>query len=152
LKRPAQYFRAGVGAVIRDRRRRVLVCKRRDVRAAWQFPQGGLELGEKPIDAVFREIQEEVGFKRSSLRLLARYPEWLVYELPRRARSPKTGLGQAQYWFLFELKREFPPRPFNGKSEFVAAEWVSFDEAVTRIVSFKRPVYRKLQEYFGDVA
>src|SRR5687768_11463783 len=99
MARPPEYFRAGVGAVIVGGDGRLFVFERRDVAGAWQFPQGGLERGERPVDAVYREIREETGIRRRALRLLARHPELLAYELPPRARSKKTGLGQVQYWF-----------------------------------------------------
>jgi 8-oxo-dGTP pyrophosphatase MutT (NUDIX family) len=91
---------------------RVLVGERRDYRGAWQFPQGGIEDGEEPQDAVLREIDEETGIARRDLKLVARHPAWLCYELPTRMRSAKTGLGQAQRWFLFRLKsRRFALMP-----------------------------------------
>jgi len=150
MRRPAQYFRAGVGGVITDRRGRVLVCERRDIPGSWQFPQGGLEKGETPIVAVFREIKEETGFAKSSLRLSRRYPDLLAYELPPQARSAKVGLGQVQYWFLFELKRDAMVGDFKSTTEFRAAEWVSFAKAIRGVVAFKRSVYRKLRICFED--
>jgi len=146
MKRPAKYFRAGTGAVLTDQQGRVLVFERRDVPGAWQFPQGGIEDKEDPIDTVLREIREETGISRKALTLLDRYPGLLVYELPRKAQSIKTGMGQVQYWFLFRVTIAEIPVP--RRSEFRAFDWVSFDTAVKRAVSFKRPVYRELQKYF----
>jgi len=74
MKRPAKYFRAGTGAVLTDQQGRVLVFERRDVPGAWQFPQGGIEDKEDPIDTVLREIREETGISRKALTLLDRYP------------------------------------------------------------------------------
>jgi len=36
--------------------------------------------GEKPLDAVFREIEEETGITRDALKLVAQYPDPLAYE------------------------------------------------------------------------
>lgn len=148
MKRASSYFRAGVGAVILGDARRVLVCERADITGAWQFPQGGLKKHESPVEAVYREVHEETGIPRRSLRFVDRYPDLLAYELPRGARSIKTGMGQVQYWFFFRLKEpgvviHLPPR-----SEFKAFAWISFNTAVARAVRFRRPLYRKLQEYF----
>ena len=30
----------------------------------WQFPQGGIDLGESPLNAAKRELYEEVGIKK----------------------------------------------------------------------------------------
>lgn len=148
MKSPKQYFRAGAGAVITDAGGHVLVFERHDIPGAWQFPQGGMNDGESPMEAVLRELREETGLSRTSVRLLSRYPELLTYELPPRARSPKTGLGQVQYWFFFRLVRARTITRFTATSEFTAFEWVTFPEAVARVVSFKKPVYRRLQKYF----
>ena len=149
MRRPAAYFRAGAGAVIANREGRVLVCERRDRPGAWQFPQGGIEKGETPVEAVLREIKEETGITRRSLRLRAHYPGLLVYELPPRARSEKTGLGQVQYWFLFSLESRDAQVTLPRHSAFSASKWVAFSKAVTGVVGFKRPVYRKLQAEFA---
>lgn len=148
MKLPANYFRAGVGAVIANSRGRVLVGERRDRPGAWQFPQGGIEDGETPEDAVLREIQEETGLVAADVKLLARYPGWLCYELPPRMRSPKTGLGQAQRWFLFRLKANRPMDLPGHHPEFHRFAWISFNSAVTRAVAFRRPIYRALRDRF----
>ncbi len=49
---PAQYFRAGVGAVIINDAGLVLALARTDIPDAWQLPQGGLEADEEPLQAV----------------------------------------------------------------------------------------------------
>jgi len=82
MKRPTRYFRAGAGAVLTDQHGRVLIFERRDIPGAWQFPQGGLENEENPIDAALREIWEETGISKTALALIDRYPGLLVYELP----------------------------------------------------------------------
>jgi len=148
MRRPAYYFRAGTGAVIANREGHVLVGERRDRPGAWQFPQGGIENGEEPIDAVLREIREETGISRRSLHLLAHYPDLLAYELPRRARSDKTGLGQVQYWFLFSFQSRDTQVRLPRHSAFTAAAWISFNKAVAGVVGFKQPMYRKLHTEF----
>jgi putative (di)nucleoside polyphosphate hydrolase len=150
MKRPTRYFRAGAGAVLTDQHGRVLIFERRDVPGAWQFPQGGLEHDEDPIDAVLREIREETGIPKARLVLLDQFPGLLAYELPRRAQSVKTGMGQVQYWFLFKVKEKDTTNiRLPAHSAFRAAAWVSFSNAVARVVRFKRPLYRELEKRFG---
>ena len=45
----------------------------------WQKPQGGIDNGEKPIEAAFRELEEETGSK--SAKLLFESEDWLEYKL-----------------------------------------------------------------------
>jgi putative (di)nucleoside polyphosphate hydrolase len=141
------HFRAGAGAVILDKSGRVLVFERRDITGAWQFPQGGLEAGETPEEAVWREVQEETGLTSGDLTLLARYPEPLVYELPPSARRKHTGLGQVQYWFYFRAKVDFPQLTLGLRGEFRAARWAAFADVVTETVAFRQQLYQRLETF-----
>src|ERR1041385_6774904 len=96
----SETFRAGVGAVILNSANLVLALERLDVPGAWQMPQGGLHVGEDPLDAVTREIVEETGIE-AKLDLMFRVDRLLAYELPPTLRGKKTGRGQVQYWFVF---------------------------------------------------
>jgi len=142
---PKQYFRACVGAVI-TRGEQVLILERKRHPGSWQFPQGGLEKGEAPADAAWREVLEETGIQRDKLALLCRHPDVLTYELPPEWRSSKTGLGQAQYWFYFSYLGEDADITPDDR-EFTAARWVPMREAVAGVVAFRRPIYRRLREH-----
>ena len=147
MGRPARYFRAGVGAVIFNSRGQVLVLERADVADAWQFPQGGLDEGETPVEGARREAEEETGIPASALRVLGRYPDLLAYELPASAQTRRTGLGQVQYWFYFETRAVDVPLERLPPGEFRAARWVSFDRAVAESVAFRVPLYSKLRRF-----
>lgn len=144
-----QYFRAGVGAVIADDQGRVLALERADVPGAQQLPQGGLEEGEEPLAAVLREIKEETGIREDHLELVGQLPELLAYELPPEARSVKTGRGQVQYWFLFKCQGRDMEIQLPRGGEFRAWAWLPFDQIVSNVVAFRRPVYQRLEPFFG---
>jgi putative (di)nucleoside polyphosphate hydrolase len=140
-------FRAGAGAVILDRAGRVLAFDRADVDGpAWQLPQGGIERGESPEQAVWREVEEETGLGAARLELLGRHPEPIAYELPEAWRSRRTGRGQVIYWFFFRLHGEAPARPPRG--EFRACRAMAFDALVAAAVDFRKPSYRRLRQHF----
>ena len=128
----------------------MLALERSAIPGAWQFPQGGLEAGEQPLDAVLREIKEETGLSKECLDLVDRYPEPLVYELPPEKQTEKTGMGQVQYWFLFRLKEPCKDLQLPEDGEFRAWTWLPFDEIVRGTVSFRRPVYKRLVDYFRN--
>jgi putative (di)nucleoside polyphosphate hydrolase len=144
-----QFFRAGVGAVITDRAGCVLALERSDIPGAWQMVQGGLEDGEEPIEAVFREIEEETGIPRSRLELLTAHPEPLVYELPESARNQKTGRGQVQYWFLFALNGDRDAIDLGHSLELKEWRWMSLAELTALTVGFRVPTYRRLDDCFS---
>ncbi len=147
MERPP-FFRAGVGAMIVNARGEILVLERVDVPGAWQMPQGGIEAGESPRDAVMREVAEETAIPARALSMVAEAPEWLAYELPASYRSRKTGLGQVQRWYLFRFTGvDDDIRP--GHAEFRAWRWVTRSALLELAVEFRRPVYARLLTEFG---
>ena len=149
MSSPAQYFRAGIGAVIFNSRGLILALERADIPGAWQLPQGGLEASEEPLRAAFREVVEETGITEPDLELLEVYPEPLVYELPASARSEKTGRGQVQYWFLFRFHGSDDTIDVKSGGEFHAWEWIPFQSLLHAAVDFRKSLYRKLADRFG---
>lgn len=134
--------------MVADARGRVLLLERSDVAGAWQFPQGGLDAGESPLEAARREVEEETGIPAGALRLLGRHPDLLAYELPATAQTKRTGLGQVQYWFFFQTRAVNVPLERLPPGEFRAARWTTFDRAVAQAVSFRAPLYRALRRHF----
>ncbi len=146
---PAQYFRAGAGAVIVNDGGLVLGLERADAPGSWQLPQGGLDEAEEPLQAAFREVSEETGIPEKGLYLLDTFPEPLAYELPPEFRSAKTGRGQVQYWFLFRLTGSEQEIDLSGGGEFRAWRWMAFPDLLESVAAFRRPVYLRLAERFS---
>jgi putative (di)nucleoside polyphosphate hydrolase len=148
VKSPSQYFRAGAGAVIVDQRGLVLALERSDTPGAWQLPQGGLKASESPLQAVFREVEEETGITKGKLVLVDVFPEPLAYELPADVWSKKTGRGQVGYWFLLRFDGPDEAVDIAASSESSAWKWMPFDRLVRSVVDFRKAVYRRLRERF----
>lgn len=143
------FFRANVGAVLLDEHNFIMVLRRKGVQdGAWQMPQGGIEAGEAPLEALYRELREETGLEAHDIEVMSSAREWLVYELPLEYRNPKVGWGQAQRWFLLRLKggRNLA-RP--DQIEFDEIDWVTSKQLVSRAISFRVPIYQKLVEEFA---
>ncbi len=147
----SETFRANVGMIVRNAKGQVLVARRSDHPESWQFPQGGINCGEDRLTAALRELKEETNIGKDDITLVRDIGQWLVYELPKEERSKKTGLGQVQWWFVFQLLGSTALPDVNAASakEFTANEWVTFDEAVSRVAGFKRHVYEKLRAELG---
>lgn len=142
-------FRAGVGAVLINQKGEVLAFERINIKDAWQFPQGGLEIDEKPLDAVYREITEETSILPQHLKHIDTYPEWLAYELDHDKQSLRTGRGQVQKWFLFEFIGQ--DKDINIKTqepEFGSYAWMNMDKLIEKTISFRKPIYLKLKQYW----
>ena len=144
----ADGFRPNVGIILTRQTGHVLWARRVGGFDAWQFPQGGIHDGESPEQALYRELQEEVGLCEEQVRLVARTKGWLRYRLPKRLRrhnSTPGFVGQKQKWFLLEMLAEDAAVDVTQgpKPEFDGWEWVTYWYPLTRVVDFKRDVYRR---------
>ena len=140
-------YRPNVGIVVTNKKSQVLWAKRIGKKDAWQFPQGGIEDGETPEKALYRELEEEVGLLPESVKLLGSTKDWFKYRLPEymtRKNSNPGFLGQKQKWFLLELidKNDKVCLDGGASPEFQDWQWVSYWYPITAVVDFKRSVYR----------
>ncbi|GHC73802.1 RNA pyrophosphohydrolase [Limoniibacter endophyticus] len=120
----------------------------------WQMPQGGIDKGEDPEPAAFRELYEETGI--SSVRLLGSTSDWLTYDLPAHL----IGIalkgrfrGQRQKWFAFRFEGDdseiaINPPPGGHTAEFDQWAWKPLTEMVELVVPFKQPIYRTVAAEF----
>jgi len=142
-------YRPNVGIILANQRDEVFWGKRVN-QHAWQFPQGGIQHGETPQEAMFRELEEEVGLQHDHVRILGRTREWLRYEVPERwARRPREGAacyrGQKQIWYLLRLMgRDCDVKlRASGRPEFDAWRWNDYWVPLDCVIEFKREVYRQ---------
>lgn len=142
-----QGYRPNVGIVIANNQGDVLWGRRVGGRDSWQFPQGGIHAGETPEEAMFRELDEEVGLAPGDVQILGQTPGWLRYRLPerylRRHEKPLC-IGQKQRWFLLQLTAgdDAVRLDAHEEPEFDHWQWVSYWYPLSAVVDFKRGVYR----------
>ncbi|WP_299940773.1 RNA pyrophosphohydrolase [uncultured Nitratireductor sp.] len=124
----------------------------------WQMPQGGVDKGEEPREAAYRELYEETGMK--SVSLLAETHDWITYELPEHllgiALKGKYR-GQKQKWFAFRFEGPdseiaINPPPGGHEAEFDMWEWKPMTDLPGLIVPFKRKVYESVVSAFRHLA
>ncbi|OAJ33653.1 RNA pyrophosphohydrolase [Piscirickettsia salmonis] len=145
-------FRANVGIVLCNAHGQ-LFWGRRIGQSSWQFPQGGIAAGETVEEALFRELEEEVGLTVKDVKILAATRGWLRYRLPpqmvRRGVEPIC-IGQKQRWYLLRLlvEDECIDLAHSGQPEFDGWKWVSYWHPLQEVVSFKKRVYRRVLQYF----
>jgi len=143
-------YRSNVAAIVENDRGEILICERRDVAGAWQFPQGGVDAGETNYQAIARELFEEIGLHPESYEVQeVRGP--YQYEFP--GGTQKRGYdGQRQHYYRVLLTGSDDsiivdtPHP-----EFRSLRWIrpaTFD--LTWVPQFKRDVYRQVfADFYG---
>ena len=148
-------YRANVGIVITNDKKQILLAKRFK-QNGWQLPQGGIDEDETELDALYRELQEEVGLDPSHVTLIAKTPKWLRYELPdehvRRTQKPKC-IGQKQVWYLLKLvsSDDEISLDLHDDVEFDDWKWVDYWSPVDEVINFKRDVYEDMLKALAPI-
>lgn len=154
-QRDPALYRPCAGLMIVNEASRVFVGKRIDTKEGdwWQMPQGGVDPGEDPDEAAFRELHEETGIARDKVEIVARTQEELFYDLPDALQGKLWGgryLGQRQSWFLLRFTGNDADIDLNvhDPAEFNAYRWAEPETLPDLIIPFKRPVYETVLELF----
>ena len=124
----------------------------------WQMPQGGIDAGENPRDAVMRELWEETGVANADY---LGETDWLHYEFPPFAGPASHRLakfrGQRQKWFALRFTgsdAEIDPLTSRNSQppEFDQWRWERLDLVADLVVPFRRDVYRAVARSFAAFA
>ena len=142
-------LRKGVGIALLNNNNRIFVAKRIDnPYDFWQMPQGGIDVGEEPLEAAFRELKEETSIK--SVKLIREVNNEITYHLPDNLLGiiwKGKYKGQSQKWFIMKffgneneinLKTKHP--------EFLEWKWIDLNKITEVVVEFKLHVYKELKE------
>ncbi|MET1254891.1 RNA pyrophosphohydrolase [Aliikangiella maris] len=140
-------FRANIGIIVCNDFGNLL-WTRRIGQNSWQFPQGGVDAGETPEQALFRELKEEIGLDRQDVKILGSTKNWLKYRLPNRyirQDSYPLCVGQKQKWYMLRLVSNESKIHFDetGHPEFDHFMWVNYWYPMRQVISFKQEVYRQ---------
>lgn len=148
-------YRPNVGIILSNRAGQLFWAKRVG-QDAWQFPQGGINRDESPIEAMYRELQEETGLLSEHVEVLGRSRRWLRYRLPShlvRKRSHPVCIGQKQIWFMLRFLADEVSLNLESMSrpEFDGWRWVDYWHPIDEVVFFKRRVYREALKEFAPL-
>ena len=146
-------YRPNVALLLLNRDDYLLICERIKIDGAWQFPQGGMDEGETPLQTLHREVEEEVGLPPECYEVLESR-EGYRYLYPEGVKKKKKGPfdGQTQTYFLCRLKDGAPPINVDQEPrEFSSHTWVSPAQFELQwLPEFKWEVYRKvMRDFFG---
>ena len=149
-------YRSNVGIMMVNEKGYVFVGQRLDNNQnAWQMPQGGIDAGEDPETAAYRELLEETGVKKQDVRFVASSSQWLSYDLPEDLIPILWNgkfRGQKQKWFLFKfLGEDVDINIATEHPEFSKWKWISKENLLKEIVPFKKSVYENVLKEFKNI-
>jgi putative (di)nucleoside polyphosphate hydrolase len=150
-------YRANVGIVLMHDDGRVFLGGRPGGRG-WQFPQGGIRRDESVRDALYRELEEEIGLGRADVSYRGETQDWLRYQLPPqyvRRHAASRCIGQKQRWVLLGFRGDDRRLRFDATTEppeFDRWRWADFWDPVREVIFFKREVYRLALHELGQIA
>ena len=148
---PSPKLRDNVAVLLRREDGLLLMGKCADRPSEWQFPQGGVALGEKIERAMFRELYEETGVRKSQVTVVETRGPY-VYTFPNGRLKKGVYSGQSQTYFLCDYHGDHEEIDVSRAGvEFSEIDWIKpkkfpFD----RVPEFKHPVYREvICDFFG---
>jgi putative (di)nucleoside polyphosphate hydrolase len=144
-------YRRNVAAVIVSssypHEKKVFVAERNDISGMWQFPQGGIDAGETSEEALFRELEEEIG--TNEIEVIGEYPDWVSYDFPKHiAKKMHPYCGQTQRYYLVRLKDERLVNLETKHPEFKDHKYIEVETVLEMVAKFKKPVYEQVIEHF----
>ncbi len=140
-------YRPGVGIVLLNNANHVFIGQRFEGSSeAWQMPQGGIDNGETPQEAVFRELEEEVGTCKAEI--VFELESWLYYDIPPEIASRLWSgkfKGQRQKWFAMQfLGSDSDINIKTAHPEFRSWMWSPADSIPEVAIEFRRDSYKYL--------
>lgn len=150
MKEKGQY-RPNIAIIILNDQNKILAGKRHAHHQTWQLPQGGIEPGETPLEALKRELEEETGLV--DFTFVAQSKKWIYYKWPPEVSvQDRAFIGQKQRFFVINVGN-VPLHKLHKTEEFVEFAWFSASEILSNVVHFKRSSYEQafteLADYIG---
>jgi putative (di)nucleoside polyphosphate hydrolase len=149
-------YRPCVGIMLVNMNGEVFVGQRIDNKVeAWQMPQGGIDPGEDPREAAFRELGEETGILAALVEIIARTRDEHYYDLPPELVGKIWGgkyRGQRQIWYLARfLGTDADIDIATPHPEFRNWKWAEPKTLPDLIVPFKKKLYRDVLKEFAHL-
>ena len=140
-------MRHNVCIILCNEQGKIFLAKRVN-KDAWQFPQGGINKGEEPVEAMYREMHEEIGVNKNEVKLISESTNWFRYKIPKKIVDMNNYkyIGQKQKSFLVKVPKDLK---FNFKNseepqEFDDFTWVNYWFPIHKTIFFKKHAYRNM--------
>jgi putative (di)nucleoside polyphosphate hydrolase len=116
----------------------------------WEMPQGGLNDGETFIDALYRELNEEI--TTTDVEILSVCDEFFYYDFddPVIMKRMLPYTGQRQKYYLIKLNDNSKIDINTSVPEFKSYKFITVDKLLENCPSDRAEVYPKVLKYFKD--
>ena len=144
-------YRKAVGAILMNNEGLTYLFQRTDFPDSWQPIEGGMNDGEDVLDAVYREIKEEIGIEKDKLELISQTKDLIKYNYIDN--EIKYGcVGQEKKFFLFKFlgnNDEFLYKTTDEPQEFSNYQLVQKGEILKFVPKFKEGLYKAVIQEFN---
>ena len=138
-------LRPNVGIMLINNNHQVLAGEVNHNPGEWMMPQGGIDSGETPLQAMQRELFEETSINFTDTRLIREHNEWLSYQFRNPLeRDGGVYIGQRQKWFLLEYNGIPLDATLTKDQEFRYFEWVDPGWLMRHTTKFKFELYKDI--------
>lgn len=141
-------YRPNVAVILRNSAGEILICERADCDGCWQFPQGGVKKGETLLEALHREVKEELGLKPSAYRIVSQKGPYRY--LFMKGKKKEGFDGQEQTYFLADLLDDGAKLRFDH--EFQDSRWIAPEiYQLAWVAEMKKEVYTQVFSDFFTI-
>lgn len=116
-----EFYRAAIGAFIVNKNNQLLIVLKHGYGDKWDFPKGGIRVGENEIETLARELKEELGVTKC--RVIGKSMISTIFRMPTNTDEEYVGQAQGFYWVRLDDENKIS-LPSN---EVEKVEWINID-------------------------
>lgn len=108
----------------------LLILSRQTKRPLWEFPKGGVDADETPLEAALRELEEETGLSRAMIRLVDGFETREEYRFTIGTGADRTLVRKEVTYYLAEALTDAVRLAAKEARSYA---WLEQDEARQRL-------------------
>ena len=108
----------------------LLLLSRLTKRPLWEFPKGGVDAGETVTEAALRELEEETGLGRESIRMVEKFQHREEYRFTSGKGEGRVLIRKEVTYFLAESLSTDVSLSAHEASQFA---WLPLDDAIRKL-------------------